>query len=236
MTSGAPSSATKKERKTSPVTKAYLIAYNGLQTVGWSYLLFQLANYYLLGHKEQPLYEYVKWTVIIFQNAAVLEVIHAATGIVPSNPVITAFQVASRVMVVCGVLMPTLAARLTIGLPLALLAWSVTEVIRYGNYTLSLIDMVPYFIKWLRYTTFIALYPIGVTGELLCIYAAQQEVSKTKLWTISLPNTLNFAFNYQYFLIFVMLLYIPLFPQMYLHMFSQRKKVLGRPAGPAKAK
>lgn len=77
--------------------------------------------------------------------------IHAATGIVPSNPVITAFQVASRVMVVCGVLIPTQASHETIGLPLAILAWSVTEVIRYGNYTLSLIKMVPYAIVYLRY-------------------------------------------------------------------------------------
>lgn len=33
-----------------------------------------------------------------------------------------------------------------------------------------------------------------------------------------------------------MLLYIPLFPQLYFHMFALRKKVLGKPATDAKTK
>lgn len=115
----------------------------------WSYLLYLIILYYIYP-TSVSLYETVKWTVIIFQNAAVLEVVHAQMGIVPSNPAVTAFQVASRVMVVCGVLMATQAARDTIGLPLALIAWSITEVIRYGNYTLSLMNCVPYIVKWLR--------------------------------------------------------------------------------------
>lgn len=62
---------------------------------------------------------------------------------------------------------------------------------------------------YFRYTTFIVLYPIGVTGELLCLYAAQQEVAQTNLLSVSMPNKYNFIFNYRYFLIFVMLSYIP---------------------------
>lgn len=61
-----------------------------------------------------------------------------------------------------------------------------------------------------RYTTFIILYPIGVTGELLCFYAAQNFASANpSAWSYSLPNSWNFTFSYNYFLIFVMLLYIP---------------------------
>ena len=80
-----------------------------------------------------------------------LEVIHAAIRIVPSNPIITLQQVASRVVVVCGVLWATEAARQTIGFPLVLFAWSVTEIIRYANYALNLINAVPHVIVWLRY-------------------------------------------------------------------------------------
>ena len=72
------------------------------------------------------------------------------TRIVPSNPVITGMQVASRVMVVCGVILLTQAARDSIGLHLALGAWAITEVIRYGNYVLNLIGGVPYIVTWLR--------------------------------------------------------------------------------------
>ncbi|KAJ8920928.1 hypothetical protein NQ315_015721 [Exocentrus adspersus] len=212
----------------SKVVEAYLIAYNGIQTLGWTYLLFQLVTFYLASTNDnKSLYDTVKCTVIVFQNAAVLEVLHAALGMVKSNPVITAFQVASRVMVVCGVLMATQAARESIGLTLALTAWSVTEIIRYATYTLSLLNVVPYFLKWLRYTLFIGLYPLGVTGELLCLYAAQKEVGDGQLYTITMPNPYNVLFNYQHLLWFIMLLYIPLFPQLYLHMVSQRRKVLG---------
>lgn len=115
----------------------------------WTYLLFQVFSHYLFT-PSVPLYDQVKWTVILFQNAAVLEVVHAATGLVRANPVLTAFQVASRVIVVCGILMATEAPRHSIGLALALLAWSVTEIIRYSMYTLSLLGQAPYFLTWLR--------------------------------------------------------------------------------------
>lgn len=118
----------------------------------WTYMLYQLISFYLSSHTfgDQTLYETLKWTVIIFQNAAVLEIIHAATGIVHSNPILTAFQVMSRVIIVCGVLIITYSSRESIGLTLCILAWSITEIIRYSMYTLSLLDVVPYFVKWLR--------------------------------------------------------------------------------------
>lgn len=130
-------------------------------------------------------------------------------------------------MVVCGVLLATPIAIYSPGLPLALLAWSITEIIRYGYYALNLINLVPSILIWLRYTTFIALYPIGVTGELLCFYAAQFYARDNHIWSIALPNASNFTFSYYYFLWIIMLMYIPLFPKLYLHMFAQRKKVLG---------
>lgn len=155
---------------------------------------------------------------------------HAAIGIVKSNVVLTTFQVMSRVIVVCGVLLATPTAIYSPGLPLALLAWSITEIIRYGYYGFNLINFVPSLLVWLRYTTFIVLYPIGVTGELLCFYWAQSYAANHNVWSIEMPNNNNVTFSYYYFLWLVMALYIPLFPQLYMHMFAQRKKVLGTAA------
>lgn len=214
-------------KKPSETVQIYLIAYNFVQTVGWSLIFYKLISF-PVSPDTVSLYESVKCALNIFQNAAVLEVIHAATGIVKSNPILTAFQVASRVAVVCGILLATNSARDGLGLPLALTAWSITEIIRYSTYTLSLTGSVPYFLKYLRYTLFIILYPIGITGELLCIWAASKEVGEGKLYSVAMPNSYNFIFNYQHLLWFLMLLYIPLFPQLYLHMFSQRKKTLGQ--------
>nr|CAH7741892.1 unnamed protein product [Callosobruchus chinensis] len=141
------------------------------------------------------------------------------------NPFITAAQIASRVVVVCGVLMVTQSARDTIGLPMALLAWSVTEIIRYSTYAFTLIGGVPYFLKWLRYIFHIyCLIPHWSDRRTTCMYAAQGEVAEKQLFSYSLPNSMNFIFNYQYFLILVMLTYIPFFPKLYLHMWSQRRK------------
>ncbi|MEQ2174381.1 Very-long-chain (3R)-3-hydroxyacyl-CoA dehydratase 2, partial [Goodea atripinnis] len=88
-------------------------------------------------------------------------------------------------------------------------AWTVTEIIRYSFYTFSLLNHLPYLIKWARYTFFIVLYPMGVSGELLTIYAALPYVQKTGLYSVTLPNKYNFSFDYYSFLILVMISYIP---------------------------
>lgn len=67
---------------------------------------------------------------------------------------------------------------------------------------------------------------MGVSGELLTIYAALPFVRQSGLYSISLPNKYNFSFDYYTFLILVMISYIPIFPQLYFHMLHQRRKVL----------
>ena len=77
-----------------------------------------------------------------------------------------------------------------------------------------------------RYTFFIIAYPVGVTGELLCMYQGLLHAHAHQTLSVSLPNSLNITFRFPLFILATMLLYIPLFPPMYLHMFAQRKKVL----------
>lgn len=50
---------------------------------------------------------------------------------------------------------------------------------------------------------------MGVTGELLTIYAALPFVQKTGLYSVTLPNKYNFSFDYHTFLILTMISYIP---------------------------
>ncbi|KAH0627498.1 hypothetical protein JD844_003266, partial [Phrynosoma platyrhinos] len=77
-----------------------------------------------------------------------------------------------------------------------------------------------------RYNLFIILYPVGVVGELLTIYAALPYVKKSGMFSVRLPNKYNVSFDYYYFLLIIMASYIPLFPQLYFHMLRQRRKVL----------
>ncbi|XP_023934410.2 very-long-chain (3R)-3-hydroxyacyl-CoA dehydratase hpo-8 [Bicyclus anynana] len=207
--------------------KSYLLAYNGIQTLGWLYLLVWSTAYFLDRGTLDSYWNEMKWVVIIFQNAALLEVFHAAIRLVPSSVFVVLMQVYSRVFLVGGVLLATESGPVSPGLPLCLFAWSVTEIIRYAYYALNLVKAVPQQLTFLRYSTFLILYPLGITGELLCMYHSLDEIAEKQLFTVSMPNKWNFIFNYYYFLIFYMLLYIPFFPYLYGHMLKQRSKMLG---------
>uniref|UniRef100_A0A1A9WME6 Very-long-chain (3R)-3-hydroxyacyl-CoA dehydratase n=1 Tax=Glossina brevipalpis TaxID=37001 RepID=A0A1A9WME6_9MUSC len=217
-------------KEQSLVVKAYLFIYNAIQVLGWSYILYQLIDYYLLQssdfRKQTEFWSYIHLAVIVFQNAACAEIMHSSLGFVKSNPVITTFQVFSRIMVVVGVIMATPTAKLSPGLPTAILAWSVTEIIRYSYYALNIIRCVPYFITFLRYSTFYILYPIGVSGELVCFWWAQSYAKSTSVWSLELPNKYNVTFSYYICLWVIMLSYIPLFPKLFMHMVAQRHKIL----------
>ena len=112
------------------------------------------------------------------------------------------------------------------GFPMLLVAWSITEILRYNFYAQSLFNCTPNILRWLRYSTFIVLYPLGISGELLTMYAALPYIVQRKLWTVSLPNAANIAFSYYAFMIMIMVSYIPIFPQLYGHMLAQRRKAL----------
>lgn len=53
------------------------------------------------------------------------------------------------------------------------------------------------------------MYPLGVIGELMTIYAALPYVRKAGMYSLRLPNKYNVSFDYYYFLIIAMLSYIP---------------------------
>ena len=214
------------------LSKAYLFLYNAVQCAGWSYLMLLLAPTLTTG-KHADLYTKVELVLKVFQTAAVLEIAHAALGLVRSSPVLTGFQVFSRVFVTWAVVHVCRAAQLSPGFPMLLFAWSVTEIIRYGFYALNIAGIPAYGVTYLRYTLFIVLYPIGVTGELWCCFVTLPYLAKTGLFSVGMPNALNFTFSSYVMLVLIMLSYIPIFPQLYFYMFAQRRKVIG---GEGKAK
>lgn len=202
--------------------------YNAAQTAGWSYIMFLMISHYQAG-KATPrsLYNLVELPLQIFQTAALLEIFHAAIGLVKSNPVITGLQVFSRVFVVWPILFSVPATRSVYGFVMLLTAWTITEIIRYAFYVFNIIKMEVSILTWLRYTLFIVLYPLGVSGELWCITTALPIVGQTGKFSFDLPNKWNFAFDFKIFCVLIMMSYLPVFPQLYLHMFAQRRKLYG---------
>ncbi|XP_033727517.1 very-long-chain (3R)-3-hydroxyacyl-CoA dehydratase 2-like [Pecten maximus] len=222
-----PKSLPQQAKQDDSLSKIYLVAYNVTQILGWSAIMLALGNHWMTNQSVTGVYEDVAPLLNIFQTAAILEIFHCAVGLVRSNVVLTAFQVFSRVFLTWGIAYSVPEVQTSIGVFMFIFAWTVTEIIRYSFYFSGLVGMIPYPLQWCRYTFFLVLYPIGVSGELLTIYASLPYVKASQLYSISLPNSANLSFNYYYFLICAMLTYIPVFPQLFMHMVAQRRKVIG---------
>ncbi|KAJ1957321.1 hypothetical protein IWQ62_005119 [Dispira parvispora] len=202
----------------SRLIQVYLLAYNVVSATSWAWLLwvtlFTLAT---SGGSHQAVYDAVVGPLTVIQFAMLLDVVHAVLGFVRTPIVTSAIQVASRVLIVILTLQwfNVPAVTQSTAVSTMLVAWSVTEVIRYGYYACSLLGMQSYLLTWARYTFFFILYPLGAGSEATLLYKTLPTV---KLY--SSPLYLTFWF--------LLMLYLPLFPQMYLHMVGQRKKVLQR--------
>ncbi|NWU47230.1 HACD2 dehydratase, partial [Dromas ardeola] len=207
-----------------------LLILDSLLSFRWLVIAVGLVRAYLAKGSYHSLYYSIEKPLKFFQTGALLEeyllIAKYLPGIVPSSVVLTAFQVMSRVFLTWAVTHSVKEVQTEDSVLLFVVAWTITEIIRYSFYTFSLLNHLPYLIKWARYTLFIVLYPMGVSGELLTIYAALPFVRQSGLYSISLPNKYNFSFDYYTFLILVMISYIPIFPQLYFHMLHQRRKVL----------
>ena len=63
-----------------------------------------------------------------------------------------------RVYVVWAVLYMCPTSQLSLGFPMLLFAWTITEIIRYSMYAVSLVGNPPFFLTWLRFV-------VGVKGK-----------------------------------------------------------------------
>lgn len=196
-------------------SRVYLLAYNAAQFAAWSFCLWAVVKAMLIdGESASESFSRMGYAIWLAQNAAVLEVVHAAVRLVPSPVVTTAIQVASRVLLVNVVYYLPIAQAHWIS-QLMFGAWALVEVVRYSYYALPLASVpIPAAFTWLRYSVFLFDYPLGVSGELGTLYVALPALS-------ALHPALFYA------TIATMLLYVPGLPIMYSFMLSQRRKYLG---------
>lgn len=95
-----------------------------------------------------------------------------------------------------------------------LIAWSVTEIIRYSYFAINLTyGRVPGILTWLRYNTFFVLYPLGISSECWLVYRA---VEPAKRWNAS----------WEWVLKAILFVYVPGAYVLYTHMMRQRGKVM----------
>lgn len=111
------------------------------------------------------------------------------TGIVRAPISTTVMQVASRILLVWGIVNNFPFVAKSAGYSTMLIAWSVTEVIRYSFFALNLSNLLPSFMMWLRYNTFFILYPLGISSECWLIYKAIEPARRLRqeyAWALQL--------------------------------------------------
>ncbi|XP_066355220.1 very-long-chain (3R)-3-hydroxyacyl-CoA dehydratase PASTICCINO 2A-like isoform X2 [Miscanthus floridulus] len=79
-----------------------------------------------------------------------------------------------------------------------------------------------------RYSTFMLLYPTGISSEVGLIYIALPYMKASEKYCLRMPNKWNFSYDYFYSSILALLIYVPGSPHMYRYMLSQRKKALSK--------
>lgn len=192
----------------------------------------------------------LKTPLAVAQSAAVLEILHSAIGIVRSPLFTSTIQVLSRLWTVWGLifLAPETTslgsvklfklgnAQFELSLYTLLFAWGVTEVLRYSYFAVKEVATPPYPHLWLRYTSFIPLYPLGVASEMTMAYLALPIIKANRPLSISMPNALNWSFDYYTLCWIIICSYLPGLPMLYLYMLQQRQKLLGNPKAKSRNK
>ncbi|KAI9929189.1 hypothetical protein ASPWEDRAFT_168973 [Aspergillus wentii DTO 134E9] len=189
----------------------YLILYNSLSALLWLRILVTVLSTPSPPSLYSTLEPWTRWT----QTLAVLEILHAATGITRSAVFTTFTQIFTRCVQVWAVCygFPNVAAEGPMYRSM-LLAWSTADVVRYLYFVVMLVGVqVPSLLKWMRYTLFFVLYPIGIGGEWWMMFKAAESTSN---------STAEGIFY------FCLGLYVPGAVMMYSYMVKQRKKTLSK--------
>ena len=211
------------------MSRTYLALYNGCQLAGWSCVLLGLllhASEVVAAPADAAagVYASLRGLVSIVQTATLLETLHAAFGLVRSGVVGNVAQWAGRTH--CWWLVTRLPELQRSPAVVAMLfCWSLSDVVRYAWALLSTLRVCTASLTTLRYTAFIPLYPLGAAAELM-LMALALPAAAAGFGSVAMPNRWNFALDYARFLFAVMLLYPPLWLQLYGHMFRQRRSKL----------
>ncbi|KAK2871933.1 hypothetical protein FQN49_002692 [Arthroderma sp. PD_2] len=241
----------KSSTPASSLTQAYLFLYNLVSLGLWGTLTFRLFSSLFQIYNGSPgsrseavagIFTYLFPLLQTTQSLAILEIFHSLFGLVRASVVTTAMQVASRLLLVWGVMyafspfspvLPIFESQGTAvnkyfllghgmrsaqlsdwGFIGCLVAWGVTECIRYGFFVFQISGQgIPKFMLWLRYNTFFVLYPVGISSECFLIYLTVTNAT-------SLLSVLRLAF------VVILLVYIPGSYVLFTHMMAQRRKVM----------
>ena len=109
---------------------------------------------------------------------------------------------------------------------IALICFSIVETSRYGVSFCKGVDLgdskIGRVFAHLRWNTFLVCYPLGATCDLLCAVYSIHVVGKSDpiMYSASLPNSWNVAFNFYYFLMILPVAYVAIFPGIFSYLLA----------------
>ncbi|XP_016468722.1 very-long-chain (3R)-3-hydroxyacyl-CoA dehydratase PASTICCINO 2A-like isoform X2 [Nicotiana tabacum] len=157
------------------------------------------------------------------------QILHSLVGLVRSPISATLPQISSRLYVTWGILWSFPEIRTHLLVSSLAISWSITEIIRYSFFgTKEAFGSAPSWLLWLRYSTFLLLYPTGITSEVGLIYNALPYMKESGKYAVRMPNKWNFSFGYYYAALVCLAIYVPGCPHLYRYMLGQRKKALSK--------
>ncbi|RAH39656.1 putative membrane protein [Aspergillus brunneoviolaceus CBS 621.78] len=199
---------------------SYLLIYNTINALLWTRILLTLLSSIVLLVPPETLYTtlepWTRWT----QTLASFEILHSALGLTRS-PIFTTFtQIFARGVQVWAInyAFPEATTTTVAIYPAMVLAWSLADAIRYTYFAVLSVagsSAVPRWLRWLRYSLFLGLYPIGIASEWWLMFRATLVTDSVAVKGI---------------FVFFLGLYAPGSVMMYKYMVKQRRKVLSTAA------
>ncbi|XBI62027.1 hypothetical protein VPH35_042732 [Triticum aestivum] len=159
--------------------RLYLSAYNWVVFFGWAQVMCYAASA-LLESGHEAVYAAVERPLQFAQTAAFMEILHSILGFVRSPISTTLPQITGRLYITWGILWSFHEAQSHILLTSLIISWSITEVIRYFFFGMKeTFGVAPYWLLWLRYSTFLVFYPTGIVSEVGLILVAMPFMKVT---------------------------------------------------------
>ncbi|KAI8615593.1 tyrosine phosphatase-like protein [Chytriomyces sp. MP71] len=205
-----------KESSVKPLSikELYLVAYNAASAAAWGFLTVVVISNGLNLEKNYPAIGHL---LLFVQSFAILEIIHALVRIV-RTPVSTTFmQVFSRLTMVWLVVDAFPEVAFSLPYTTMVLAWGITEIVRYSFYVLNIAKIendYTWALAYCRYTFFYVLYPVGAGSEFVLMRDAYLLAKQDPSLSLR-ANT---------FLVFLCIWPVG-FYIMYSHMIKQRTKL-----------
>ncbi|XP_010075631.1 PREDICTED: very-long-chain (3R)-3-hydroxyacyl-CoA dehydratase 3 [Pterocles gutturalis] len=209
--------------------KGYLIMYNLVQFLGFSWIFVNMTvRLFILGKDSfHDTFHTISDMMYFCQTLALMEIVNSLIGLVRSPLIPAVVQIFGRNFILFVVLGSLEEMQSKPVVFFIFYFWSIIELFRYPYYMLSCIGIEWKPLTWLRYTTWIPLYPLGGLAEAVCIIQSIPIFSETGKFSLGLPNPLNVTIQFSFLLqLYLIALFLGVFVN-FRHLYKQRKQHLG---------